>query len=201
MIVGDIIRVTVKGLLLAQEIRNVYFYIVDEIESGVTILDFLEDLASQVIDLSLDLSVADMAYSSIVGENLTDEIGFDEFPYVKTGADPTGGTAMPSFNAVGFRMNVGTRITRPGAKRIAGTGEGRVTDNTYVPLGTAAQNFADAIAEPALVVTPGLLTATLLPVIIGRTILGALDLSKVNPVTSGQFSTLMTSQNSRKARG
>lgn len=113
---------------------------------------------------------------------------------------------LPPFNAVGVKLGVGTTLTRPGAKRLAGLVDGDVVDGiiagaTYLTnlnglLNAFLGNLLDPVTS-AVIASPIIVKRLLgtdgkyrLPANYGETV--------VNPIVSAVADTRVTSQVSRK---
>lgn len=120
-----------------------------------------------------------------------------------------GGEPAPSFNAIAIRQNVGTRLVRPGQKRIPFIPE--AVSNGNNPVLTVGQQaglelgYGQEIEVEWTDLQANLWTFILQPMVIGTTNVGTpsapdyiLDPAKQVPVTSAEV-TRITSQVSRKA--
>jgi len=151
---NDIFRITLRYRVLGQVCMNVYDYkIHDVLDPPVDALNAAEDFWEQKKTLlrALAPNAATFRFVDINVKNMTNPEGD-----YGTWAIPSGevaGTrsvstdAMPPFNAVGIQMTVGTRVTRPGQKRIAGMhegdqAEGVLTSSITTPAIALAEEFA-----------------------------------------------------------
>lgn len=107
---------------------------------------------------STSLSVS--SWDSLLGEELGGGGSFAEFPVppaeqVGTRAGLTATSAMPSFVAVGCRQVVGTRVTRPGQKRLPFVADSDVEDNLLVAGSQAIWQAAfDKFCTPMILGAP-----------------------------------------------
>ena len=142
-------------------------------------------------------------FRSVTAKDLTNTAGlFGEYgiPAGERGGVRTGmaqGEPAPGFNAVGVRLAVGTRATRPGQKRLPGLVEedlfGQAVHSVYLGLATT---WAQLVTEDFVLGIPAALV-TLRPVIVRRGAGGAIVATQ--PVTGYVVNPYITSQVSRKA--
>jgi len=106
------------------------------------------------------------------------------------------GSFLATFMAVGVRLNVGTRVTRPGQKRIWGLTEGDVAGNnisaTYIGL---VEDLMDVALSTITLGAPAALVE-LTPIVCRKDSTGAVTASQ--DVMSYTINPLVTSQVSRK---
>lgn len=109
------------------------------------------------------------------------------------GASPQG---LPPFCAVGVRLNVGTRVTRGGAKRLMGLMEAD-QDNGVLVAGvvSAAQAWADFMIQGMTLGAPAA-TMTLLPIVCRKDATGVVTAHQ--SIQSAGVNLNVTSQNTRK---
>ena len=141
-------------------------------------------------------------FRSVVAKDLSDPLGlFGEYgiPVGERGGTRTGGDGgepVPAFNAVGVRLNVASRVTRPGQKRLSGLIErdlyGQAVHGDYMALASA---WADVITNDFVLGAPAALV-TLRPAVVRRDITGAVVADQ--PVTGYFVNPNVTSQVSRK---
>lgn len=147
---GDI-KVTYRGLWLGQVWNNVQWYRVEGI--GSLVID-ANDLGEALwndmkVDFRAMMEVADgPTFEDILlqepgasGAYGTFAIPTAEKSGTRTVA--TAGQALPPANAAGFRLTVGTRVTRPGQKRIVGATE---ADNNGLEWAAGYLSLLDTLA-------------------------------------------------------
>jgi hypothetical protein len=201
---GDIIRLTIKGQYLGQEVNNVFFFEIDSITApDISLFDMLDDYAAEFEANVLNTLSNQLTYSLWQIDNLTDGLSFDELSQNEVGIQP--GEPLASFYALGIKLARSTKITRNGSKRFPGMVENLVNGNVHsIPPGdiTQMQTF---LGLPLTFLDYNGLgdDITISPVIVGRTLnmsgVYELDLSKINQVNSALVNTFVTTQNSRKA--
>lgn len=117
-----------------------------------------------------------------------------------------GGQIAPTFNALAIRQNVGTRLVRPGQKRIPFITESIMNGNEVVlPVGAIAAlelGYGEQIEISWEDLEANIWTFTLSPMVVGVTLDPVdgkyfLDPTKQVPVRNAEV-TRITSQNSRK---
>lgn len=111
----------------------------------------------------LAVSGAPSSFDTVVVEEIGGGLAFGEFavPTAEKGgtrAYASSGDYLPSYCAVGCRLTVGTRSTRPGQKRFPFVGESDTGDNvvsaTYLALAaTLAEKYSSTITLGAPVAT------------------------------------------------
>lgn len=195
---GNKVSITVEQSLLGEEVLNIFYYVWNLVEEGVALYDLLLEFKDVVWDIVRLSQNADVVTNNFVARNLSNGVDIDTLNSGDLGLDATGGDVCPSYVAAGYALNVGTLETRPGSKRIAGPGEQRVNDNDYVPGGTVATDIETAFAATLPVTGVVVGEGDLIPYIIGRDVLGALDLLRTQPVLSCQVSATIRSQVSRR---
>ena len=196
---NDIVKVTFNQSLFGEEIKNVFWYLYELAVAGVTLLDLLDLLTTEVFTPMSLTQVPDLEYVNSVAENVTNGIDTDTLPIAGEGTDLSAGPASPSYVSAGYTLNVGNRTTRPGGKRIAGMGETRVVDNAYVPGGTTAADAALAMATSWFVTGTPTGSGIIVPVVVGRAIDGSPDLLRINEITTVSVNPTIRSQVSRRS--
>ena len=128
--VGDVVKSVVKQAFLSQITNNVFYHQIDVVGSG-TLSSALDTMWYQsIIPAMKALQSVDLTYIEVEWQNIRNLTEFGiltESPLV-TG-DITG-DVNPSWNAVKFRYNRETRITRDGYKALGGVPEAVATANT-----------------------------------------------------------------------
>lgn len=196
--VNDILKVTMCAELFSEQVCNVFFYVVKVWTGNADLSDVANNFISQVINPIRAIQSSSLEYQQVAVENVTDGLEFVEVSYVQTGS--VGGTpALPSYVAATFKLGRTTKITRNGSKRFAGITEADVIDNNTNFLTSQTDPIEAALAADLDVVVSSVSEGTLGPVIVGRDVLGHLDLARINAVSFGLLSQNISSQVSRKA--
>lgn len=195
---NDVLSITVEQELLGEDLINIFYYVWEAVNFGVTLLDILTDFKDDVWDAIRAGMNPDLSAVNFVGRNLTNGLDIDNLVGPVNGLDITGGDVSPSYVAAGYSLLVGSLETRPGSKRFAGTSEQRVNDNDYIAGGTVSADIETLLA--ARITVSGLLIGDgdIVPYIVGRDLLGALDLTRIQPVQAAQVSSTIRSQTSRR---
>lgn len=197
----DIIRITDEQISSSKDFVNVFFYIIDVLVVGIELLDVLADFRDNVMDFVRGVQVAATTHVDLIGENLTNGIDIDTLITGSIGTDTGGGPVLPTYVAGGYRFNVLDKTTRPGGKRISGIGEIRVASNNYDPEATAEALLVGAFAAPFTVTGTPSGTGTATPIVVGRNILGQIDLARFSVVSSVTTASFIKSQVSRRRSG
>lgn len=201
---GSIIEISVIGLALDQTVMNVFQYEAGSVLSGTTATQLGEAYWNHVKTTYRGLcpTVFSGYFRTIKVAELNDPAGaYGEYT-VPTGErggtrNPGGAnTPLPAFAAVGMRLAVATRTTRPGQKRFPFVTE---EDNDYgqlTPGIIAAANALGAVLTTTITLgAPSALT-TLKPVIVRKDAAGAVTAQQ--DVTGFIVNPFVTSQVSRK---
>jgi hypothetical protein len=135
---GSIIEVSLKMLFAGQQMYNVYHYAVAEIVGTVDASNYAEAWWNHV--KTNYRALAQSSYGQVFDSVRVVEMGtptgeFAEFAIPtgeRAGTRPTTAEpqSLPTFNAVGVRLTVGTRETRPGQKRITFMSEADAVGNS-----------------------------------------------------------------------
>jgi hypothetical protein len=197
----DIIRITDKQIASSKAFVNLYFYRVSVSVPGITLLNVASAFRLIVTAKIRALQVAACTHEEFVIENLTNAIDIDTQISVQAGLDTNGGPVQPTYLAASYRLNVSDKTTRPGGKRISGIGEERVASNNYVPDETANDEAEAALAEQFGVVGVPVGDGVAIPIVVGRDILGALDLDRVSVISSASAAFFIKTQVSRRRAG
>lgn len=194
---GDIIQINAEQELAGESILNIFYYITSLLVTGVTLLDILIEFRDLVIEAQRELQATELTHTNIHAQNLSNELDEEDLVLGLDGVD-SAGEVLSTFTAAGFALLVETKITRNGAKRVAGILEGRVNGQVYIAGEGLDTAYAEALAALIPVTGTPSGVATMFPIVVGRDLLGALDLTKFNVVTSAIVKTNITSQTSRK---
>lgn len=201
--VNDIIQITDVQAHLSQVFLNVYHYRVTSLDALADYADVAEAFDNTVRQAVLDIQSSGVQHSIISVKNLTNGIDIWDELNVDMGDYPTGDNS-PSFVALGFRLIRSNATTRHGQKRIGGTTEDILINNTLSAGGlTLANAVAAAMGAPITRTGTADHDVELEPVIVGRfpkghAQEGELNLAVINPVQSAQFISV-TTQTTRKA--
>lgn len=201
---GHIYEISLKMASGAGNAYNVFQYSVvvpSEGTDGNQLAEAWWNHVKGVYRALISLGMTDY-FRSVVAKDLSDTTGlFGEYgiPVGERGGTRTGvvqGEPVPAFNAVGIRLNVASRVTRPGQKRLSGLIEddlyGQAVGATFLGLAAA---WADVLTNDLVLGAPAALV-TLRPAVVRRDITGAVTASQ--PVTGYFINPNVTSQVSRK---
>lgn len=198
MLVGDLIELRSTVSYLGQDCLNVWHYQVVSFDPGVSYPDVDNAFTGFYTQSIKPVTMNTATLTKVDILNLTNGIDIYSEGHNVVGDKTTGQT--PSFTAYKFQFLRGSRITRHGWKRIVGVAEADIDGNSAVAGAVAALDALAAQMEVGLFVSATSADLTLIPVIIGRTLVGGvyqLDLAKVNSVLDVQFKGV-TTQNTRK---
>jgi len=200
---GDILRFTVSGEYLGQQVVNVFFYMVSSGSNGfLSPIDFVPDWAAE-FELKVVAGLSDkLIYDRVVFDNLTNGLDFADTPINVSGSIAL--AHMPSSVAIPVTLKRSSKVTRNGSKRYAGVLEDK-TDGNVLSLDGQHKSDIESFHGDTVV----LLDydgqgnqLNLQNVVIGRTkdVNGVyqLDLSKINPIYEAQVGANVSTQNSRK---
>lgn len=132
-------------------------------------------------------------------DSLTGALGSYSVPLAEQNGTRTvtGDNVVASFIAVGAKLNVPSRVTRPGSKRFWGWGEADLNGQSVsVTAQTVAQAVLNVAAAPIVLGAPAALVE-LAPVVVKRDPSTGLPLAE-QPVAGAVVKPLVTSQVSRK---
>lgn len=202
--VGHLYEVSIKAVNQGVNIYNVFQYealVGDASSDGA---DVSESWWNHVKGVwrALVVGGAGMQFLSVTTQDLSEPTGLYGSFAVPTGerqgtrTAPPQAELTPSFAAVGVRLTVGTRATRPGQKRLAGLVEedlfGQAVHSGIISLVNA---WADVVTEDMILGAPSALV-TLRPVVVRRDVAGAPVTHQ--PVTGYLVNPFVTTQVSRK---
>jgi len=202
--VGDIAQFSVTGGISGQTWTNVYTYKVVVWPGSVTGEQAAEafwDHIKTVYRALLPVGWAS-AFSTITVRDLSNDTG-DYAVYGIPTAERAGtrsnpsGQMLPPFLAVGVRLNVASRVTRPGQKRFAGMYEvdcdGDTVNSTFAGL---VEDIMDVMTGAIVLGAPAA-TVALDPIVVKRNPVDGSILAD-QYVTSYTVNQYVTSQNTRK---
>ena len=195
-------RITDFQVMAAQQVINVYWYLLNDPATPPSLPDVLAAFNTQVAGLLDNEQVSTLSHESVLVELMIMDTDVTFYEAAGTGAGANVAAPHPGFVAVGVELRVSSRVTRPGGKRIAGLAEEDTEDDNLT--GTALGNWIVATAGMG----DDLLTSVgdnPFPVVIRRTstTLGVtIDLPmnewEWQPVTGLALSTTVRSQVSRR---
>ena len=197
--IGDIIRITLCQKLEDQTVCNVFAYVVDVLV-GVVLQDDVQLAFRQVVvpDINVIQSTA-IDNERVVTENLTNGIDFTD--NLVGGQGLQAQPALSTFEAMSFKYNRQTKITRNGFKRFAGVSAALQTDPNNLDISNTGVTDLAATLGNVLVVPAqagGGQTATLTPIILGRNPDGTVNLGRFQRVDDVSPVERITSQVTRK---
>jgi hypothetical protein len=150
-ITESLIKTTLRWTFLSQQCQTVQYYEPD----GAAFLtaDMVGVLEAYWNDIktawrALIIESALFTFDSLLGEEVGGGASFAEYAVpteesMGTRAQGTLGSFLPSFMACPVRLTVGTRLTRPGQKRLPGLSDGDVDQNTVL---SAYRTLAEDVA-------------------------------------------------------
>lgn len=201
---GDLIEVSLRGTQLGSVVYNVFQYEVVVGLGSVTAAQYAEAWWNHVKTTMRGLFPTSYSgyFQSVLLRELNDPTGdYGEFaiPTAERAGTRSVGAAdspLPPFNAVGMRLTVSTRATRPGQKRFTCLAE---ADQDYDALQSgviSAANALGAVLTADMVLGAPAATATFRPIVVRKDNLGAV--TAYQRVTGYLVNSRPTSQVSRK---
>lgn len=202
--VDALLEICNVGEVFSNEVRNVWQYHVTTSAPTITAAHVAEGwwnhnkvvlrgiVPSTVSGLFRNVEVREL-------NNVAGALGTYGVPAAEQAGTRTPGTQgdlQPPFVSAGVRLNVGTRITRPGQKRFAGLVEG---DNLGGQLQSGLKTAIDtAMAQMIASMTLGApaATMTLQPIVCRKDAAGYV--TAFQPIESWSVNQYLTSQNTRK---
>ena len=200
-----VFEIAVSGQIAGQRVMNVMHYHVDSgavgADGGDLAQAFWDDVKGWWRAVCIDGYTA--AFQLVTARDITDltgAYGSYAIPLGEQGGTrttPAAGEGMPPFISMGVRLNVGSRITRPGQKRLGGFTEADQANGSFVSaVVTAGQTWGDTAIQTITLPAPALL-AVLTPVVVRKNPDGSAAIWQ--PFTSAAASNVVTTQNTRKA--
>lgn len=202
---GHILEVSVSGHASASLVMNVIDYHVDSGAVAATAEDVGEAWWDAVKAWWRSFAVTNFTtlFQTVTVRDITDLSGpFGTFgiPLAEQAGTRTPGASgenLPNFCAVGVRLNVPTRATRPGQKRLLGINESDQSTGQLTPAAVAAaQAWGDAAVQTVTLLSPAPLVV-LTPVVVSRNEDGSAG--SYQNMTSATVRDQVTTQNSRKS--
>lgn len=146
--VNEIYRVTIKQEFLSQELLNVFFVKIDEVDTPNTLVavDVGFSLMESIAALWIAWVSEQLTFTEVYVENLTDGLSLGSYnpPYVGGVA----GEVLPSYSAISVKLPRTSALTRSGGKRFAGVIEAATTGNLITASGYLddVEAFAEQIS-------------------------------------------------------
>lgn len=201
---GSLVEITVVGDLGSDQWMNVFTYVVVGELGSPTAANIGEAFWNAVKDTYRPIvsSGWGSAFREVRVREMDDPMGEFGVWAIPSGERAGTGTAgaggrLPSFNAAGIRLTVGSRVTRPGQKRIPGADEAdansQAWEGSYM---TVLEAFADVIDSNQVLGSPAVGTE-ISPVVVRRDPATGLPVAH-QPVIGHVVNPYITSQVSRK---
>lgn len=201
---GALLEISLSGEVFSNMVANVWQYEVTNTMVSITAEQVAEAWWNHV--KTNYRAVPTSTYTGIFRKVLVRELNAPTGAYgtygiplaERTGTRSPGSSSdiLPLFNAVGVRLNVGSRATRPGQKRFAGLNE---DDQTSGGLTTAVVSAVNTLMTQMIAsMTLGAPAATMVlkPVVVRKDVTGTVVAHQA--ITSFSVNTNVTSQVSRK---
>jgi hypothetical protein len=202
--VGALLEVSVSGEVFSNAIYNVWQYEVTTSVPTITAEQVAEAWWANVKTnyRAVPTSTYTGLFRLVRVRELnapTGAFGAYGIPIAERGGTRSPGSSsdiLPIFNAAAVRMNVGTRVTRPGQKRFCGLNEDDQTNGQLQTAAVSAVNTLMTQMIASMTLGAPAATMTLKPIICRKDVTGAVVASQ--PVTSFTVNTFVSSQVSRK---
>lgn len=202
--VGSLIELSVRGLSYNQVWMNTWTYQIGLYPVAVSAAQVAEAYWAHVKSAyrGMALSLYTGFFQEVVCRELdsaTGALGTFAVPAAeKEGTrSSSGNPAVAPFLAVGAKLNVSSRVTRPGAKRFAGFGESDFTsENVEASVRTVVGAVCAVCATPVVLGAPAALVE-LAPVVVRKDRATGLPVAH-QPIESFSVAQLATTQNTRK---
>lgn len=202
--VGSLVEIAVEGTVFAQQQMNVWTYRVQAYPgpaSGAEIAEaFWQHVKAATRGVAVTLHTT--LYQTVRVRELDDPLGLFGSYAVPTAEQsgtrsPAGSEDTPTFVALGARLHVGARTTRPGSKRFAGLCEADIIGQVASPTARAAvQALLDVACVPVTLGAPAALVG-LSPVVVRRDPVTGLPVAW-QYIESATANNYVTTQNTRK---
>jgi hypothetical protein len=202
--VGSQIEITLNMDLLGNQALNVYQYDVDTLPGGVAAVDIANAWWQHVKAAYRALATAtfNTPFQSVRILELNNPVGdFAEYS-IPTGEragtrpTPTDGVALAPFDAVGVRLVVGSRATRPGQKRLPFLTEEDQGAGILQPALTALVVTLMNLLTTSITLGAPAALAVLAPIVTRKDASGTVTASQ--PITGYLINPNVTTQNTRK---
>lgn len=199
-----LLEISVTGLNTGGQAMNVWQYQVGNTAAPITAENVAEAWWNNVKVKYRQVATTyyDALFRSVMVRELNEPAGaYGSYaiPTAEQGGTRSMGTSpqgLPPFCCVGVRLNVGTRVTRPGQKRFPGLLE-IDQDNGLLASGvvSAALDTANYMIQTLTLGAPAL-AMTLSPIIVRKDAQGTV--TAYQPIRSASVGLYVTTQNSRK---
>lgn len=145
--IGEVVELVHEQLYLGQTINNVYYF--QDSVGGTPLTTLSAWFETNVVPKVKAFQVDILTHVNLRLRNLMDVGETYEEPLTGTGAQPAGVIEMPSFFALGIRLDHPTGDIRPGFKRYAGANEGSFEDALVVAgVVTQLETLAAELVNP-----------------------------------------------------
>lgn len=200
---NDLIEISLNMNVMAQTMNLVWQYEIDTIPPSVNAVQLAEGWWNHVKAATRGLAFSSFGnvFRTVRLRQLNNALGdYAEYdvPIAEQAGSRSATTSdqMPPYVAVGVRLVVGTRVTRPGQKRIPFVLEG---DNVAGVLGSAlqtvVQTYMNTMQVPMTLGAPAA-TVGLIPIVTRKD--GSGTVTAWQPITGYLINANLTTQNSRK---
>jgi len=201
---GTLLEVTLNQTTFNQQVLNVFQYRVNTMPGTVTPVQLAEAWWGHT--KGAWRAIVSTGYGAVFKtvrlRELNNPAGFYAEYDVPSGEQaglrtpPTQGEVMPPFCSVGVRLVVGTRLTRPGQKRISYLCEGdQVSGALQTAMNVLVQSLFNIIANPMTLPAPAL-TGSIIPIVTRKDSTGTVTANQ--DVTGYLVNANVTTQNTRK---
>lgn len=196
-VLGDFLRITMRGTLFDQTILNVFYYRVVSITgfSNDGYQAILDEFEANVWDNVRPIISSDYTLLDNAVQNVTNEIDILTQNVNQAGSVLVG--SLPSYVCYTFRLQRETVATRNGYKRFAGVPESLVTGNNYIGSLASLVAVQDGLKADLISGVAGLAE----PVIMKRPLPSPVPSSHPYASIGGSDFRGIGSQNTRKGGG
>lgn len=196
--IGDIIRVILCQNVAQKEVCMIFSYVVDLLTGTILISEVADEFEDAIVPEINVLQNAGVLNSEVKVENLTDGVSFYNKTITGQGAKSTG--LVANFEALGFRYDRATKVTRNGYKRVPGIDltyedTANAWDLSNTDIDTLAGVLANSLNVPSFSMIG---SAELRPIILGTDPTGQPDLNRFQRVATVTPRLWKSSQVSRK---
>lgn len=201
---GDLVEISVSGIWVGQFWSNVWQYLITPTDPGITAGQLGEAWWNNVKANYRNMAVDSQgsAFNSVLVKSLTDLEG--DYGTFSVPSGERAGTRvatvspspLPPANALGVRLAVATRVTRPGQKRLIGALEEDQAAGVYSGQFLVLANALMSQMDGQLVLGAPALLTTLDPVVVHKEADGSAFVSQ--PITGYSLNTNATTQASRR---
>jgi len=211
-VINDVLQLVLSGLYASQVWENVFFYRVEDAPTGGILTGLATEFQAEVLAVMAAAQNDATAYDQIIVRNIFSGDEAVVAPLTPVMGSVSGSDVAPSFIAASIKLVRGNARVRHGRKSLIGMSEANMNGQIWTSgFQTDLQAVADAFAAQ---LNPGL-ADLLAPIIVGRVeyvpdpdepdhFAYRLPESQAEMddnwayVVSGQASTVITTQNSRK---